>query len=85
MGGKIQSLLLSISSALIAVFLLFAAAYEFSRGETAMSVFVSLAMVCAIAMCWYTRKPYHPRIRFKPEHRKYRYPGDRRLKNRIRD
>jgi len=66
MGGKYQSIMVSFLSAVAAVFLAAAAFYEYSRGETGMAVLIVIAVACAIALSWYTRKPYEPRIRFQP-------------------
>ena len=65
MGGKIQSMVIMLMNAIAAVLLLAASVYEFMRGETAMAAYALFAMICAVAISWYTRKPYHPRIRYR--------------------
>lgn len=65
MGGKIQSLLVMSLNVIAAALLLIASIYEFSRGDVAMGVYAFIAMICAIAISWYTRKPYQPRIHYK--------------------
>jgi hypothetical protein len=72
MGGKIQSLLMMSLNVIAAALLLIASIHEFSRGHTAMAVYAFLAMICAIAISWNTRKPYHPRIRYKSKPRRGR-------------
>lgn len=65
MGGKIQSLLVMALNVVAAALLLIASVYEFSRGEIAMAVYAFIAMICAVAICWYTRKPYQPKIHYR--------------------
>lgn len=65
MGGKIQSWLVMSLNVIAAALLLIASIYEFSRGDVAMAVYAFLAMICAISISWYTRKPYRPRIHYK--------------------
>ncbi len=73
MGSKLQSGLACVFSALSTAALFLAGIYAFSRNETGMAVMIFLAMFCAMAICWFTRRPYKPRIVFVPKARKKRY------------
>ena len=72
MGGKIQSFLMMFLSVIAATLLLIVSIYEFSQGNIAMAVYAFVAMICAIVISWNTRKPYHPRIHYKPKPRRGR-------------
>jgi len=67
MGGKFKSFMVSVFGVLASAFFLIAAVYEYVNGGTGMAVMMFFAMLCAIALSWFSRKPYQPRIRFKPK------------------